>query len=105
MPDRDTLLANLLVGDIFHAECPNGASMICLVVAVTEMAIHARRVTTQENLEFGRRTGTTILDDGFTRCAINSVAPLPVDIHNVFLGMDRKFRLEHDPERIKLSKA
>jgi hypothetical protein len=105
MPDRDSLLGNLIAGDIFHAECPNGASMICVVVSVTETAIHARRTTTQEDLEFDRRTGVMTRGDGRPRCAINSVARLPVDIHEVFLGMDRKFRLEHDPERIKLSKA
>ncbi|MEJ0071169.1 MAG: hypothetical protein WDO24_23250 [Pseudomonadota bacterium] len=33
------------------------------------------------------------------------MAPLPVDIYNIMLGIDRKFRLEHDPERIKLSEA
>ena len=28
---------------------------------------------------------------------------LPVDIHNVILGIDRKYRLEEDEERLKLN--
>jgi len=33
------------------------------------------------------------------------VAPLPVDIHNVILRIDRKFSLEQEPERLKLNDA
>jgi hypothetical protein len=28
-----------------------------------------------------------------------------VDIHNVILGLDRKFRLEQDPSRVRLNDA
>lgn len=34
-------------------------------------------------------------------CTIESAAPLPVDMHNILLGLDRKHRLEHDWDRIK----
>jgi len=57
MLDRKTLIGKLDVGDIFHAEYPNGASCVCRVLSVNEAAIHARRMTTQENLEFERQTG------------------------------------------------
>ena len=57
MPDRKPLLAKLDVGDIFHAEYPNGAKCICLVLSVNDATIDARRVTSQENLEFDRQTG------------------------------------------------
>jgi hypothetical protein len=30
------------------------------------------------------------------RCTIDSIAPLPVDIHNVMLGLDRKMRLRFE---------
>jgi hypothetical protein len=103
MGDRETLLGNLVVGDIFHAVAPKVASLICLVVSVTETALHTRRVTTRENLVFDRRTGVTV--DELSPCTIDSVAPLPVDVYNVMLGIDRKSRLENDPERIKLSDA
>ena len=101
MTDRAALLGCLLVGDIFHAVCPNKASYICLVEAVTSDRIQARRVTTQEHVEFDRRTG--LITDGDVPCTIDSIAPLPVHIHNVMLGLDRKMRLEGDPERFKIN--
>lgn len=86
MPDRMTSLMRLAAGDIFHAEAPNGASLICLVVSTSETAIHARRVTTQEDLTFDRKTG--ISEDG----VIDSVAPLPAEIHDTFLALDNKYK-------------
>jgi hypothetical protein len=106
MADRERALNSLAVGDIFHAESPNAPSMICLVMAVTETRIQARTVTHQLHLEFDRRTGVAKWGDARVLGAVvNSVAPLPVDIHNVMLGIDRKFRLEQDLERIKLNDA
>jgi hypothetical protein len=113
MIDREDAIRNLAVGDIFHARAPNGASLVCLVTSVDESKIRARRITTQEDLEFDRRSGVE-LSPVLSR--IDSVAPLPPDIHNTFLEMDRKnrgisrdikngFQLEDDPERIKLSAA
>jgi hypothetical protein len=105
MADRKTALNNLAVGDIFHAESPNGASLICLIMAVTETTIQARTVTTQKHLEFDRQTGIAKWGDEPVLCTIDSVTPLPADIHNVLLGIDRKFRLEQEPERLKLHDA
>jgi hypothetical protein len=105
MADRRAALDNLAVGDIFHAESPNGASLICLVVAVTKATIQARTVTTQEHLEFNRQTGIAEWGDEPVLCTVDSVAPLPADIYNVMLGIDRKFRREHESERLKLSDA
>ena len=105
MSDRKVLLDALTVGDIFHAEAPNGASLICLITSITESAIHARTVTTQTQLAFDRQTGVAESGDDKVPCTINSTAPLPVDIHHVMLGLDRKFRLERDPERLKLNEA
>lgn len=34
-------------------------------------------------------------------CTIESVALLPVDMHSILLGLDRKRRLKHDRDRIK----
>jgi hypothetical protein len=76
MIDWTRPLTRLLVGDIFHAKCPNGASLICLVEAVTDDRIMARRVTTQDNVEFDRRTGTTLGSE--SPCTIDSIAPLPL---------------------------
>jgi hypothetical protein len=108
MFDRKTLLAKLDIGDIFHAESPGGASLICLVLSVDQTTIKARRVTTQENLEFDRRTGVTVADNEGVPCVIDSVAPLPAKIHDVFLELDRKYqkyRPDRDPERFKLTDA
>lgn len=105
MTNRAILLQTLVVGDIFHATCPNGASLICLVMSVTENAIHARTVTNQVYFQFDREIGIAKLGDEPVLCTISSVAPLPGEIHNVMLGIDRKFRLEQDLERFKLNDA
>jgi len=104
MPDREALIRNIGVGDFFHATCPNGASMICLTTAVSDMAIQARRITTQEDLEFDRTTGLEKGPYGGPG-RIDSVAPLPPEIHTVFLGLDHRYRTSTDPERNKLSQA
>ena len=96
---------NLAVGDIFHAKRPNGIRLICLAVFVTETTIRARSVVNDQQFEFDRQTGAgiVILCGEQSPCAIYSTAPLPVDIHNVILGLDRKYRLEEDEERLKLN--
>jgi hypothetical protein len=115
MSDREALLGNLDVGDIFHAEYPNGASCVCLVLSVNDASLQARRVTTQENLEFDRHTGVERDSNAQSLAVINSVAPLPAEIYDVFLAMDQKYqafmamdeksRFEQDPEQFKLTDA
>ena len=112
MLDRKSLLTRLTVGDIFHAVAPNGASCVCRVLSVNDAIIHARRMTTQENLEFDRQTGIEKASDGEALAVINSVAPLPPEIRNVFLGIERKYRQikpedwdNPDLERFKLTEA
>ena len=100
--DRRKALSCLVVGDIFYGKAPSGAIYICLVEAVTANKIEARRVTTQDHVEFDRSTGATL--DGEAPCTIDSIAPLPVEIHNIMLGLDRKMRLQRDPEKFKLNK-
>lgn len=102
MPDRETALRTIGVGNIFHARSPNGASLVCLVTSVSINTIYARRITTQEDLEFDRQTG---IESGKERILsrIDSVAPLPADVHDVFVELDRKYRIERDPERLKLT--
>jgi hypothetical protein len=102
LPDRVNALSRLIVGDIFHAQCPNGASLICLIEAVTDTTIRTRTVTHQIKVEFDRRTGVESDGENEARCVIDSIAPLPVVHHNVILGMDRKLRLEPDLTKHKL---
>lgn len=101
--DRASAISKLVVGDIFHAQCPSGASLICLVESVTDATIGARTVTHQLKVEFDRRTGVENGGHGETSCNIDSITPLPPDIHNVMLGMDRKMRLEPDIAKHKLN--
>jgi hypothetical protein len=106
VPDRATALKRIAVGDIFHASATNGASLLCLTMSVTESTIQARNVATQIIYDFDRRTG--IADwYVFSRhhiCTVDSVAPLPADIHEIMLQLDRKgreveYRQAEDPER------
>jgi len=101
MADRKAALRNIVVGDIFHAAAPNGASLICLTRRVTKTTILARSVTTQSYGEFNRVTG--VEDCEGTPGTINSVAPLPADIHEIMVGLDQRYReveyrLAEDPD-------
>lgn len=90
MTDRETALRQVAVGDIFHASARNdGPSYPCLALQIREDRIFARRMTTQSVHWFDRATGVEVDDD---RIVIDSVTPLPADIHKIMLGIDRKFR-------------
>ena len=90
--NREATLRKIAVGDIFHATAPNGASLICLALTVTETTIHAKAVTSDFQFEFDRATGAVEwkFHGHKIPCIIDSVAPLPADIHQVMLGLDRK---------------
>jgi len=92
--DRQTALAAIAVGDIFHAEASNGASLICLTMSVSEKTIQARNVATQIIYDFDRTTGHAdwYVSGTCYDCMIDSAAPLPSDIHQIMLGLDRKHR-------------
>jgi hypothetical protein len=96
---------NLLPGDIFHADEPGGASLICLVTRVDEDLVEARTLTTNVRFIFERETGKSIWSSNGMSGNIDSIAPLPPEIHNILLGLDRKLRLERDLERVKFSEA
>ncbi len=95
MSDRRSALVKIVPGDIFHAEYPNGASCICLTTTVTAKVIRARRVTTQDDLEFHRDTG---VEHGSSEVfsMIDSIEPLPADIREIILALDRKYRSSSD---------
>jgi hypothetical protein len=112
MVNRKILIGNLDVGDIFHAEYSNGASCVCRVLSINDATIHTKRMTTQEILEFDRQTGIEKAGDGEPLAVINSVAPLPPEVRNVFLGIERKYSQikaedwdNPDLERFKLTEA
>jgi hypothetical protein len=89
MTDRKAALQKIAVGDIFHASGTNGASFPCLVLQIRENAVFARRVTTQSVHWFDRTTG---FDQNNPKIVIDSVAPLPNDIREIMLSIDRLFR-------------
>lgn len=62
-------------------------------------------MTTGYLLKVDRQTGEGEVEGAIatTACKIDSVSPLPVDIHNIMLGLDRKSRLERNEERTKLT--
>jgi hypothetical protein len=101
MVNRKEALRRIAVGDIFHASALNGASFICVALQVKENAIFARRVTTQSVHEFNRTTGVEGPDEN--PLTIDSVAPLPLDIRDIMLGLDQKYhagehRRAEDPD-------
>ena len=93
MSDRENALRNIAVGDIFHARNPQtGASLVCLVTGLDDASIYARRIHTQDDVRFDRNTGLK-LGSGHTK--IDCVAPLPPEVHNIFLAMDRRYQDAH----------
>lgn len=94
MPDLRSKLSLLVAGDIIHGRCAQGPNLFCLVESVTANRIETRRITTQCHVTFDIETGEEIGDPA---CRLDSIAPLPVDVHNVLLGLDRKMRLGTPP--------
>ena len=89
MATREDMLKKLADGDLFDAEDEAGPTRICMVTSVTKTTILARSITVQEIIEFDRVTGAARSPFDFV---ITSVAVLPRDIHDTFLGLDRKYR-------------
>ena len=89
MITRASAIRQLGEGDLFHAEHEAGPTRICVVTSVTETTVVARSTTVQEIIEFDRSTGVAVPPFYFV---ITSVAALPQDIHDTFLGLDRKYR-------------
>jgi hypothetical protein len=91
MTQRELALRSIAVGDMFHGRPPIGtASLICLALQVGVKTIFARRITTQSVHEFDRTTGVENVDSN--PIVIDSVARAPVDIREILLGLDRKYR-------------
>ena len=104
MPDRETLIRNITIGDIFRAQSPNGASLICRARKVTKAAIDAQRLFMRgETFLFDRITGMANSDG--VPCRIDSVAPLPEDIRQVLLALDHRHRTSNNLDDAKLSEA
>jgi hypothetical protein len=92
MIDRESALQRVAVGDIIHARASNRASLVCLVTALDDGTIYARRIHTQDDVQFDRHTG---FESGKDHTKIDCVAPLPPEIYDVFLEMDRRYQAAH----------
>lgn len=90
MDVRKSALLGLAIGDIFRAQSPSGASVVCLVTLVSGNRVLARRIYTQEELEFDRQSGDGSGPDS-RDCRIDSVAPLPPDVHDALVALDRRY--------------
>jgi hypothetical protein len=92
--DRRTALGRISIGDIFNAEGETGSTRICVAMSISEAAILARDISTQALYEFDRQTGVAVRYFSSTpyRYTINSVAPLPDDIREIFLRLDEKLQ-------------
>jgi hypothetical protein len=110
MADLRGALKKLVIGDFFHARSPkNHASLVCLVTELDQGTIRSRRVHTQDDLQFDRKTG---IERGSVPSKIDCVTQLPPDMHQLLLEMDRKYQelyalvrdgREFDWERAKLT--
>ena len=88
--DLPSKLSWLVPGDIVHGRGEGKQNVICLVESVEPNRIKTRRITTQELMTFDIGTGENIEAPG---CRLDSIMPLPVEVHDVLLGLDCKMRL------------
>lgn len=89
MTKREAAIRSIVAGDLFHATSPNGASLICLALEVTDTTIVSQTVTSVYDLNFDRGTGMAERDFHGERvvCAIDSVAPLPDDFTKTLIAL------------------
>ena len=106
MSNMRIALDELGPGDLFHAEYPSGAKLIGFTLEVTATRIRGRDITRQEVLEIDRTTGVSIPTDG-DPCTIYSTEPLPPDLYEAIIGLDRKYGSGRTPteEESKLTRA
>jgi hypothetical protein len=104
MTERTEILAKIAVGDLFHATSPNGASLICLALDVTNTVIFCETVTSVYALEFDRTTGLAERDfhGESVVCTIDSVARLPKDIEEVLVRLHRVYSRKDEDDNPKL---
>jgi hypothetical protein len=104
MTNRETAVRSIAVGDVFHATSPNGASLICFALDVTDTVIFCETVTSVYTLEFDRTTGLAERDfhGESVVCTIDSVAHLPKDIEEVLVRLHRTCSRKDEDDNPKL---
>ena len=101
MSHKNIHLKKLVIGDIFNAKSVNAPYILCLVTCIEDKIIYARRITDQENFEFDIDTGKEINSEN-NICEISSIAPLPMEIYNSLISLERKMRLTEHENKFKL---
>ncbi len=99
---REKALHNIQVGDLFNVDGNHGAPITCLATAITDTTIHARSIAHQVDFKFDRKTGVGKGEKYSLGGTIDSVEPLPPDINEALIGLDRRFRAGSEA---KLSRA
>jgi hypothetical protein len=104
MTTREAAIRSIAVGDIFHAASPNGASLICVALEVTEAVIVSQTVTSVYDLNFDRGTGMAERDfhGESVVCTIDSVAPLPDDFRKTLIALHRTYLRKDESDEPKL---
>lgn len=106
MKNKEKLLLDLTVGDIFHANGANGPhgipAAICIVTTITPDTIEAIRVTTHEILIFHRESGISVHDEQYLPFEIDSIAELPLNSHQELLALYEKLKPGRELEDYQL---
>jgi hypothetical protein len=97
MSNRETALRKLAIGDIFHATDAHEASLICLVISLTDGKIDAKTVTTQIHIRFDLGTGRGFWGPESELCWIDSITRLPEEIYQSLRNLDRRYQVGGDP--------
>ncbi len=96
---RADVLSTVQEGQLIHGRGDRGASMLLHVLAVTDTTICAWRLLTGGHEAFDYQTGRG------DRCQLDSIAPLPPDIHETIFNLDRRQRSCTNVEDAKLTTA
>ncbi|WFT79555.1 hypothetical protein QA634_30830 [Methylobacterium sp. CB376] len=104
MTNQQELLKMLVEGDIFHAKSYSGAKIMCLALNNDGIIIRARRICVPLIINFDCNTGVGKTDDDRCTYMIICISPLPADVHNEVLSIERKYRLETKQHKLALTK-
>ena len=104
MPTVTQVLDAVRVGDVIFGLGAGGQEKLLLVYKIDPNGFSARHVTTQVNFRFDRNGRTRIYANG-GYVTIVSIAPLPADMHDVAVELDRKFAARPEYPDSILSKA
>lgn len=104
MSSAEQALKAVKVGDVIFGIAAGGQEKLLLVYETHGDGFWARHVTSQTKVRFGR-DGQSRWAEGGGSCTIVSTAQLPPDMHQVALGLDRKWSAQPEYPDSILTKA